>query len=321
MSTAPDPPLPNLNPAHRCPGTTLDRRITEAPVSYTAPSTVATTAPTALDVLRAAWHDPWLTVTRAAILQVIALFASGCGGACWASISTIASAAHVSDRTAQRAIRELVTRGWVLELREVGRSTVYRVSAERVRAPAAPHEPRRDEPEQLDLFAGGVSQCRGGGDTVTPDQTVDQTITDPPLPPRKRGGQPSSRAASTPEHLDRPERRHAPASVEVLEPPPAPPLPLDRGDRARIEWVAGFAGRDLDDTLADEGADRAVEVAERLQLGLARHVDAVVALTKPQRVHGGRLVRAEVDAPEGLRRREIAIGLRIGASRWLEARR
>lgn len=280
----------------------------QAQRQYSGPSADANSGPSVVDVIRASRLDRDLTPTRALMLVQVATYSNGCQGSCWASVATLAAAAHVAERTAQRALRELVEVGWLHELREVGRSTVYRVSAERVRHPhvdpgplfSSVSAPERDDADQLPLFGGGVSQCHPRGVSVTPDQTTDQTIPDPPQPPRKRGG------STSPPEID-------------LEERPRPALPLETGDPERVEWVASFVAAELALVAEEQSVEAARSSAAQFARREGRIVDNLVALTRPIRAAGGRLVRRLPDAPDGLRRREIAAGMVVGARRWLGA--
>jgi hypothetical protein len=293
------------------------------------------------------------------VLLEVSRYANGCAGACWASVSTLAQNVQSSERTVQRCLRELVALGWLLELREVGRSTVYRVSASTV-ARARSGElgtvelevvPPAEELAQLELFARGVTQSQGGGDSLTPDQTTDQTISDPPLPPPlPRGGseQPADlseleaelerlratrarvRAMTDDEiaELSEEERlalraelrreREVEAELErlrALARPPEEPTTAPTLEAARVVVEAL-----VEPLLRDLEALPPGEVGVALELyrtAPAWLVDRWLEAVRGVRTAGGGRRYPVAGVPAGVRRRYVLRALRLARERWL----
>ena len=54
-------------------------------------------------------------------------------GMCWPALSRISQKAHVSEATARRAIKELVSSGIVKSSQEPGRSRIFTISLEKIK--------------------------------------------------------------------------------------------------------------------------------------------------------------------------------------------
>lgn len=250
----------------------------------------------ALHVAIAAEELAALSPSEACVLGAVARRSSGCRGACWAAVETLAAAAHVSERTAQRALQRLVELGVLQATAGVGVSTEYTIPAVVVADLLAGDGPgvdlEADEPAEVPreteqagggchgdggVTVTGVSPCRGGGVRLTPDQ-----ITDP----------------------------------ITLPPPCSPTPPAAGGDRwaehavqdqvARKRWASDRALADL------ASSSSPAAVVGRYERGEA----TLVAVWR-------RYVATGVwpDAPDGLRSREIRHGLRDAAARWRRGER
>jgi hypothetical protein len=273
----------------------------------------------ALDVMLAARLDRRLNGTRAHVLHQVAIYASGCAGACWAAVETIAAAAHVAANTARRALHELVALGWLVAIREVGRSVVYRVNVAQVSDPRRSVVEAVEVDRQLGLaYGGGLPLREGGAPAPGADQNTDQTILAPPLAPPAGGDGANRCAVELPddpfellEVLERLEQQAAREVEPVVD--AGAPLPLDRGHSARVEWVARRALGELGDVSDPEHLELTLE---RYRTGDGGLVDVYATWSRPQRARGT-VIRTWADAPDGLRRREIRAGLRLARERWL----
>lgn len=120
--------------------------------------------------LRDAVLTPGAALSPSARLVVCAIanYANGKSRLGWPSIATLAAATGWSERTVQRALRELVRQGW-LEVQTMGhgrRATEYRVTW-----PRWVHQLREAHPDSwLDLLRGasGTALDVGKGDSLTP---------------------------------------------------------------------------------------------------------------------------------------------------------
>lgn len=311
----------------------------------------------ALDVQKALTADRRVRSLARLVLLEVSRYSNGCAGACWASVATLAHNVMSSERTVQRCLRELVALGWLLELREVGRSTVYRVSSSTVARARAGElgtvelevVPPAEELAQLELFTRGVTQSQGGGDSLTPDQTTDQTISDPPLTPPSRGGiEPDSLSELEAElerlratrarvqamtddeiaELSDEERsalraelrreREVAAEIErlrALARPPEEPTTAPTLEAARVvvEALVEPLLRDLE-ALPPGELGAALELYRTAPVWL---VDRWLEAVRGVRVAGGGVRYPVPGVPAGVRRRYVLRALRLARERWL----
>jgi hypothetical protein len=74
--------------------------------------------------------DAAISDTHLRVLCAIGTFTNRLGGNVWASVTTLAKACHLSDRTIQRAIPALVAAGYLRRTERPGRTTLYEVVLE-----------------------------------------------------------------------------------------------------------------------------------------------------------------------------------------------
>lgn len=105
-----------------------------------------------IKLMAAAWETD-LPSTEKMVLLCLCNFASDDGGNCWPSVAKLADLCSTSERTVQRAIRSLETRGILDTNQRLGTSSQYRINPRQIVTPVKMTPP---------------TQCHLTPDTVSP---------------------------------------------------------------------------------------------------------------------------------------------------------